>query len=296
MNSRQLECFRAIVEHGSVTRAAAALRIAQPSLSQTLRTMERELGIELFHRIGHRLVLSPAGEALIGPARLVLRDLREAQQSVRDVRGLAAGRLDIATLATLAVDPVAGFVGEFRKRYPGITFRLTAPEDATAVGELVRTGECELGFAHVPLVDSDLIVRQLAVQRLVVVQAPHTAAAPTKALTLRALADMAWVATPIGTSTRSLLEEALASLGAAAHIVVETHHREAIMPLVLAGAGATLLPEPLAEEAKQRGAVVRPTTPAIERRIAIVHRADRLSPTAAAFLAANQETAAHAGR
>jgi DNA-binding transcriptional LysR family regulator len=51
-----------------------------------------------------------------------------------------------------------------------------------------------------------------------------------------------------------------------------------IMPLVLAGSGAALLPEPLAEEAEKRGAVVTPTTPAIERRIDIVHRADRLSP------------------
>ncbi|MGH3491884.1 MAG: LysR family transcriptional regulator [Sciscionella sp.] len=286
MDSRQLHYFLAIVEHGGITRAAAALHIAQPSLSQTLRGMERELGVELFHRVGRRLVLTAAGTALLGPAHRVARDLREAGRSVRDVRGLAGGRLDIASLATLAVDPLAGLVGAFRRNHPGVSFRLAAPEDASTVGELVRTGECELGVAHVPLPDSELVVLPLAHQRLVVVSSPGTAQQPGRALGLRALASLDWVATPLGTSTRALLEEALGTLGVSARIVVETPHREAVVPLVLAGAGATLLPEPLAAEAVQRGAIVRSTTPRITRQIAIVHRPAPLSPAAEAFLTA----------
>ncbi|GAA5114151.1 LysR family transcriptional regulator [Pseudonocardia adelaidensis] len=71
MDLRQLEYFLAVVEHGGVHRAAA-LHVAQPSLSQSLRRLERDLQADLFHRVGRGLVLAPAGEALIGPARQML--------------------------------------------------------------------------------------------------------------------------------------------------------------------------------------------------------------------------------
>lgn len=287
MNSRQLAYFLAIVDEGGVGNAAAALRIAQPSLSRALQGLERDLGVPLFHRIGRGLVLSPAGEALVDPARLVLRDLRQAERSVVDVRTLAGGQLDIASLATLAADPVAGMIGGFRRRYPGVGVSLADPETGSAVGALVRSGECELGFAHIPPLAKDLVVRPLAVQRLVVVTPPsrRTQSARPRPLGLAALARLAWVVTPVGTSTRTLLDETLHGLGETPTIAVEVTQREAIVPLVLAGAGAALLPENLAQDAQRRGVVVRTTTPAVERRIGIVHRDAPLSPAAAAFLA-----------
>src|SRR5690348_10161914 len=100
MDSRQLEYFLAVVDHGGMSAAAAALHLSQPSLSQAIRGLERDLGVPLFHRVGRRVVPSAAGEALVPPARQVLRDLRTARASVDAVRGLDGGRLDIATLST----------------------------------------------------------------------------------------------------------------------------------------------------------------------------------------------------
>ena len=90
---------------------------------------------------------------------------------------------------------------------------------------------------------------------------------------------------PPGTSTRVLLEGALEAVGVTPRIAVELDAREAIVPLVLAGAGAALLPAPLAQEAGRRGAVVRAARPQIVRRIGLVHRAGQLSPAARAFVA-----------
>jgi LysR family nitrogen assimilation transcriptional regulator len=73
MNEDRLRYFLTIAEEGSVTRAATRLHVAQPSLSQALRAFERELGVQLCHRVGRGLRLSQAGEALIGPARQILR-------------------------------------------------------------------------------------------------------------------------------------------------------------------------------------------------------------------------------
>ena len=108
--------------------------------------------------------------------------------------------------------------------------------------------------------------------------------APERALPLAELHALAWVASPAGTSTRTLLEHALSTVGATPRIAVETAHREAIVPLVLAGGGATLLPASLARDAHARGAQIRPTDPPIRRRTGLIHRPGPLSPPARAFL------------
>lgn len=91
MNVRELECFLAVVDQGSITRAASALYLAQPSLSQIIRRLESDLGVELFRRVGRGLVLAPAGEALVGPARQVVRDMHRARQVAESYRGSNAG-------------------------------------------------------------------------------------------------------------------------------------------------------------------------------------------------------------
>ncbi|MEU1853423.1 LysR family transcriptional regulator, partial [Streptomyces sp. NPDC019990] len=78
MDIRQLEYFLAIVDRGGFSRAASALYVSQPSLSQAVRALERDLGSELFHRIGRRAVLTEAGRALIEPAREAVRGLETA--------------------------------------------------------------------------------------------------------------------------------------------------------------------------------------------------------------------------
>src|SRR5580704_9187694 len=111
MDEKRLRCFLAVVEEESVTRAASRLHVSQPSLSQTLRALEGELGVELFHRVGRGLELSAAGQALIGPAREVLSAIDTARGAVGEVAEVLAGTLQIAALATLAVDPLAELIG-----------------------------------------------------------------------------------------------------------------------------------------------------------------------------------------
>src|SRR6266542_1421725 len=91
MERRYLEYFVAIVDHGGFTAASQALHVAQPSLSQVIKTLERELGVELFQRLRTGSRLTSAGEALIGPARQVLREFDSARSAVSSVSGLVGG-------------------------------------------------------------------------------------------------------------------------------------------------------------------------------------------------------------
>ena len=102
-----------------------------------------------------------------------------------------------------------------------------------------------------------------------------------------ALADLVltpFVAAPLGTSTRRLLDEGFAGAGAVPRVAVVTAQRDAILPLVLAGAGAALVPEPIAAVAGALGATVARPLPLVERSIALVHRHGMLAPAAARFV------------
>jgi DNA-binding transcriptional LysR family regulator len=92
------------------------------------------------------------------------------------------------------------------------------------------------------------------------------------------------VTTPSGTSARRLVDEAFASAGIAPEVVVVTAQRDALLPLVLAGAGAALLPEPMARQAATQGAVIARPSPAITRTVVLAHRPGPLAPAAAAFV------------
>lgn len=284
MDDRRLRYFVAVVDEGSITRAAHSLHVAQPSLSEALRAFERELGVQLFNRVGRGVRLSSAGEALVGPARQILRTMDEARNAISGVVELRSGTLELAALPTLAVDPMATLIGTFRERHAGVQVTVHAPESADGVGALVRNGSCELGAAHLPLPSDQLIAHALDEQELLFVLPPETDADSARPIGARELARTPLVVSPPGTSTRILLEQALASVGVTPQIAVETVARESIVPLVLAGAGAALLPATQAHEAQRRGAIVRAARPAITRPVGLVHRPGPLSAAARAFL------------
>src|ERR1700679_557514 len=200
MDERRLRYFLAVVEDGGVTRAARRLHVAQPSLSQALHTLEREVGAELFHRVGRGLRITAAGEALVGPARQALRTFDAARAAVGEVGELVSGTLQVAALATLAVDPLSPLIGGFRREHPGVVVRGREHESAAAVSRLVRAGECERGLAHLPLPQEDLRTVELGEQELLFVLPPQSRAGG--ALAPAALREVPLVVSPPGTSTR----------------------------------------------------------------------------------------------
>jgi LysR family carnitine catabolism transcriptional activator len=286
MDLRRLRLFLAVVDEGGFTAASRAVHVAQPAVSLAVRELEQELGAPLLVRSRHGVSLTPAGDALVGPARHALRDVETAASAVAAIRGLVTGRLDLATLPTLAADPVAGLVGRFRRAHPGVTVRLAAPGDTGELAETVRSGASEVGITDEGRVDAGLAQHPIGAQTLLAVSPPAAGRsdAPRGPLRLTRLAGTPLVLTPPGSSMRAVLDAAAAEAGVELEVAVETAQREALTPLVLAGAGTTFLPPTLASAAEGLGAVVRPTSPALRRTIVVVHRPGRLGPAGAAFL------------
>jgi LysR family transcriptional regulator, carnitine catabolism transcriptional activator len=281
MDSRRLAIFLAVVDEGGFTAAGDALDMSQPAVSQAIRELEEDLGAVLFHRLGRAIKLTPAGEALVMPARQARRDLAIGRSVVEEIAGLGAGRLDLACLPTLAVAPLAPLVGAFRAAYPGVSIRLSDPEDTAELLQFIRSGHSEVGL--VEHLDADeLVTVPLWNQEFSVVLPPGTTAASP--FRLRDLAALPLVATPPGSSTRGLLDDALKKSAATATVVVEAAQREALLPLIVAGAGAGLLPRPLADVAAALGCVVVEPQPKVSRAVALVHRDGLLTPSARRFI------------
>ncbi|HLS33783.1 MAG TPA: LysR family transcriptional regulator, partial [Brevibacterium sp.] len=195
MERKHLEYFLSIASHGSFTSAANALRIAQPSLSYAVRVLEREVGAPLFRRVGRGVVLTPVGEALLDPARQVLHDFMRVQTAAQRVSGLVSGRIDIAAVTTLAVDPLASFVGAFRNRHPGVEFRIVDAENAAAIVDLVRRGQCEVGLTEHGISAAGMRVLELPQQEVLAVLPPSTPV-PEDPLPLQRIAELDLVTTP----------------------------------------------------------------------------------------------------
>ena len=297
MELRQLSYVVAIADHGGFTAAARASHVSQPALSQSVRSLERELGVELFTRTGRTVGLTAAGEAVIGPARQALRDVLAVRSAVDEVRGVLAGRLDLVCLPTLAVHPLAELVGRFRRAHPGVQVLILERSDPAALLDSLRHGSAELALTELTGELHGLIATELEIQDLVAVvpadllasRNRRSEAAP-RTMSLAELVELPLVSSPPSTSVRRLLDDALGPLDRPLDIVVETDHRETIVPLVLAGAGAAVLPRGAVERAV--AAAADPTTvlvmeldPPVRRRTGLLHRSGNVSPAATAFLA-----------
>ena len=144
--------------------------------------------------------------------------------------------LEIAALPTLAWIRWPGSSAGCAHR-PGVQVRMLEPDTVNGVDAMVKDGACELGATHLPASGRELVAYELAQQELLVVLPPRTKLGE-RPLRARELAEIPLVVSPLGTSTRILLEQALAAVGVSTQIAVETAAREAVVPLVLAGAGA----------------------------------------------------------
>ncbi|RHW27090.1 LysR family transcriptional regulator [Nocardioides immobilis] len=286
MDVRQLRQFLAVVDHGSVHRAAEQLFVAQPSVTQTIRRLESDLGTKLFIRQGRGLVLSPSGEALVGPAREVVRALDVARETVAAVDGLRGGRLRIASMPSQVVSPLTGLVASFVERYPGVQVAVGAAPRPDDVREALRRGFAEVGVVATggpteSLADLDRLPLETQ-SFLLVARDDVNLPADHGDLELSDLRSLPLVAGQPGTGMRRVADAIVAATDC--RIVVEIEHREGLLPLVLSGVGAAVVADSWRPLADAVGLQVRRLVVEDQLDVALVWQRYRLSPAAAAFV------------
>ncbi|MFM1723144.1 LysR family transcriptional regulator [Rhodococcus sp. PAM 2766] len=284
MDSRQLRYFLAVVDNGSVTKAAEVLYVAQPALSQSLRALEAELGAALFRRVPRGMELTGAGAALVGPARQVVQSSRRVDETVRRLVSLERGWLDVACPSDLVVDPSASLIARFRARHPGVRINLVDPGPNADSTTVLRSARCEVAIDYLPVDDAKLATHPLGRRRLVLALPEDYETMPAPTFPIESLADLPLVAGGRGTVVREELERVCGQHGFAPRVVVEVEHEHNVHLLVAAGAGAAFVTEPEARLAERRGLRIVRTTPELGRDFGLVFRTGSLSPAALAFV------------
>jgi DNA-binding transcriptional LysR family regulator len=188
---RALRYFVAVAEELHFTRAAERLYIAQPALSEQIRRLERELGVELFRRTTRKVELTAAGEELLSRARRILEEADEAfAEASRAARG-ETGRLRVATGATAGVAHVPEMLRAFRRARPEVQLDLRQSDWEDYTGGL-RDGSVDAAFVWLPFEQEGLSFATLHVEpRVVALEAGHPLGAE-RDLRMDQLVDEPW--------------------------------------------------------------------------------------------------------
>ncbi len=281
MQFQQLRYFVAVAESRHFTRAAEELHVAQPSLSQQIRSLERELGADLFTRARGNIALTDAGEALLPLARRILADTDTARREVQELARLRRGRVRLGATPSLCTGLLPDVLRTFHDAHPGIQLLVEEGGSHDLVRELAR-GALDLALVVLPLPTPSpaLTTVELLHEDLVVVSSPAERA-PRRPVRIGDLRDTPMVMFRHGYDLRELTVAACRAAGFEPAFTVEGGELDAVLGFVRAGLGVAVVPRMVAERAATGLRVTELARPGLRRTIALAHRSDVAPPRAA---------------
>ncbi|MER8105185.1 LysR substrate-binding domain-containing protein [Kitasatospora sp. NPDC094016] len=268
MQFQQLRYFLAVADTRHFTRAAEAAHVAQPSLSQQIRSLERELGAELFHRTRGNIALTDAGEALLPLARRILADTESARLAVQETVQLRRGRVRLGAPPSLCTSLVPDVLRAFRDRHPGVALAVREGGSRDLVRSLAA-GELDLALIITPPSGEAalaLAVTELLHEELVLVSAERQTRRKARVAELR---GRPLVMFREGYDVREATLAACRAAGFEPEFAVEGGEMDAVLGFVRAGLGPAVVPGMVAARS---GLAVTPFAgPGLGRTIAVAH-------------------------
>ncbi|MBS1694372.1 MAG: LysR family transcriptional regulator [Actinobacteria bacterium] len=248
MEIRWVQAFIAVAEELHFGRAATRLQMAQSPLSQTVRKLERELGVSLFERSTRSVSLTAAGHAFLPHARAVLEQVDMARQATRASEGAVYGHITLGftgVLNHLSLPPLTRAV---RERFPDIDLSLVGRVMTRDAVQQLDSGALDIAFVGLPVDSAAVRTRLIAREPFgAVLPIDHRLAGET-AIDLAALADDDFIATPVlaGSALQEITLAACVDAGFRPRVVQEITDPYMILMLVAAGVGVALMTEGVA--------------------------------------------------
>ncbi|MDI6021936.1 LysR family transcriptional regulator [Leucobacter sp. UT-8R-CII-1-4] len=306
MNLEQLTGFVEIAALGHFTRAAERLHLAQPSLSRQISSLERELGVELFHRARGNVSLTAAGERLLPIARRMLADAESARGEMAELAGLRRGRIRLGATPTLCTSLVVDVLAEFRERYPGIDIEILERGSRSLIAALVEgtldlalivtsvsSGGARAVLEREPILSERLVAVSSAAAPDPFTAGPFTADQPAtdpidsrekpsqvRAISLAELAAIEQVSFPENYDLRAAMDAAFSAEGLSPTIAVEGAEMDAALSFAERGIGVAVVPAMVAVNRPALRATPFASTN-LTRTISMARRSD-MAPTHAA--------------
>jgi DNA-binding transcriptional LysR family regulator len=281
MTLQQLQYFLAAVEHGSFSAAADALHMAQPSLSEQVRRLESELGVDLFTRLGRGLVLTEGGQTLRPHAEEVVAAAEEAREAVVEVREVRGGTVSLGMFGDAPYYLLTEVIEEFRARHPDVRVRIVG-QNSSEVADALRAGELEAAVIALPVDDTGLEVRP--VMSVEILFASASVERARRGMTVEHLAEVPLIVYDAHYGwedpTRRQLYERAQRAGVSLEPAVEIEDVMAAVQLAARGVGDTLVSTAIATGSRiPKNLKVVSFDPPLRDTFALVtRRGGRLSP------------------
>jgi len=282
---RLVRYFVAVAEELHFGRAAHRLRMAQPGLSQQIKSLEQQLGVRLLDRTSRQVTLTPAGSLLLGEGRRLLAQAERTADQVRRAGLGLVGRISVAAIGSATYDVIPHLVREHRRRFPDVEVLLREMSTPAQVHAL-RDGEIDVGFLRLPADIDELVAHVVREERMALMlpeshplaelrEVPLQALARERLIVFHAAPRPSWADTVIAACREAGFEPDVAQ---------EAMESATVVSFVAAGIGVAPVPEWLLLLARP-GVVCRLVAPpAPVTRLAVVHRAGDLLPAVAALL------------
>lgn len=281
----QLKAVVAVADHGGFTKAAEVLCLSQPAVTQSIRSLEAELGESLFERLPRGVRLTEAGEILYRGAGRVMGILDETQSLLDERKEGLGGRVSLGAGATLAIFVLPAVIHSFRERFPDVQIAIQTGKTHEIRGQ-VLSGRLDIGLVTSPVIHPELEVIPLYEDEMVLVAAPRCPLPGT--ISFAQLAGYPLILFSPGSGFRAFLDELFETNGFTPTVAMETDNMEAIKRMATVDLGAAIIPRVVAEPDLSEGLLrelrVKGLPPLKRTASAILRTGRRASRAAGNFL------------
>lgn len=248
MELRQLRAFVAVAQEGTFTAAAARLDLVQSAVSATIRSLEAQLGVELFDRTTRRVALTDAGRALLPEALATLSAARQAADVVEQSKGGLRGSVSLGIMQAAAgsVASAPRLIADFQREHPLVDISVRNVSGSEGLADEVRTGRLDLAILSLPGDAAGLVLHELGRETMALAVPPTHPLAGRTAVSLAELAEEPFVDGPLGWGSRLANDRFFAATGASRALRFEVNDSQSIVEFVATGLAVALIPPSLA--------------------------------------------------
>ncbi|NOT27009.1 MAG: LysR family transcriptional regulator [Acidobacteria bacterium] len=241
MDLRQLEIIRAIADTGSFTAAGEKLHVSQSAISRQILLLEEELGEAVFHRIGRRIRITPAGESLLQLSHRVFRDLQDTVAGISERQESLNGTMRLVGGMTVCLYVFPALLAEVRRTHPSLDLKITVGSADRSVA-MLRSGGADLGLVTLPVEATDLVSVPVLQEELLLITYPAHPLAKKRQIHPADLDKEPFILFEAGSVTRRLVDEFFTRERIEPDVVMETENVEIIKAMVRYGLGISIIP------------------------------------------------------
>jgi len=242
MNLTQLRTFRAVARHNSFSKAAEELHLTQPAISAQIATLEGQLKLKLFDRVGKKISLTEQGRVVLACAEDIHGRIEQMQAELDDLGSLQAGHLQLGASLLVGVYLLPDILAEFKREHPRVELKVRI-DPARQILDMLLRNELDLAVIGegIPIDDERIAVKPILKDELIVIVPPNHPRAETGTVTLAELSLEPFVLPARDSASGESMTEQLRGEGVTLHSVLELGNVGAVKRAVEAGLGISIV-------------------------------------------------------